>query len=149
MLLPTLSVGDIAPDCVLRGQDGAALNLRGDAIAGNPIAIVFCPKSTPSIVETLAGYCSRFQAMQAAGARVFAITLRRADLAAQNIPFPVVCDASGEVFRGFTIDVGDHPTTVVLRPNHHVAAIIKTSARFTLQRLSPLLNAWRRSANRL
>ncbi len=125
-IFPTLSVGDIAPDCVLRGLDGSVFNLRGDAIAGNPIVIVFCPKSTPSVVETLAGYFSRFQVMKAAGARIFAITLQRADLAAQNVPFPVVCDASGEVFRGFTIDVGDHATTVVLRPNHHVAAIIRS-----------------------
>src|SRR5271154_4063513 len=125
-VLPPLGVGDIAPDCVLRGLDGAVINLRGDAIAGNPIAIVFCPRSTPLVVETLAGYCSRVQAIKAAGARVFAITLQRTGLAAQNIPFPVLCDTSSEVFRAFTIDVGEHPTTVVLRPNHHVAAIVKS-----------------------
>jgi peroxiredoxin len=126
-IFPPLDVGDIAPDCVVHGLDGTVVNLRGDAIAGNPIAIVFCPKSTPSVIEMLKGFCSRFQAMKPAGARIFAITLQRTGLTAQNIPFPILCDTSSEVFRAFTIDVGDHPTTVVLRPNHHVAAIIKTA----------------------
>jgi peroxiredoxin len=130
VLRARLSVGDIAPACRLLDLDGAVVDLLGDAIAGNPIAIVFCPRVTPSVSEALAGYCSAFRAMTNSGARIFAVTREQAGSSAtQNLPFPVLFDGAGEVFRAFTVEVGDHPTTVVLRPNHHVASIIKSSGK--------------------
>lgn len=36
-----LSIGDIAPDCILPDREGKEWNLGSDAVAGNPIAIVF------------------------------------------------------------------------------------------------------------
>lgn len=122
-----LAIGDIAPSCALPALDGPIVDLRGDAIAGSPIAMVFCPKFTPVVTEALAGYRSRLQALRAAGARLFAITLEQSKLAArQNIPFPVLRDGRGKVFRAFNAGMRDHPTTVVLRPNHHVAAILNS-----------------------
>jgi peroxiredoxin len=126
-LQPPLSVGDIAPNCVLPDLDGAIVNLRGDAIAGNPIALVFSPNSAPPVAKALAGFCSRLQALTAAGARLFAVTLEPARaVAGRDIPFPVLRDPKGEVFRAFSADMRGHPTTIVLRPNHHVAAIVKS-----------------------
>ena len=122
-----LRVGDIAPDCVLPALDGSIFNLRGDAIAGNPIAIVFCPKFTPAVAEGLAGFRSRLPAFQTAGTQIFAVTLERSKEAArQDIPFPVLRDGKGDIFRAFNAGTRDDPTTIVLRPNHHVAAILKS-----------------------
>jgi peroxiredoxin len=126
-LPPPLSVGDIAPDCALPAVNGSIIDLRGDAIAGNPIALVFCPKFTPAVTEAVAGYRSRLQAMMDAGARLFAVTLERTKVAAgQDIPFPVLRDGNGKVFRAFNAGIGDYPTTIILRPNHHVAALLKS-----------------------
>jgi hypothetical protein len=108
---PPLRVGDIAPDCVLPDLDGAIVDLRSDAIAGNPIALIFCPKFAPAVTVALAGYRSRLQAMAAAGARLFAVTLEQSKAAAgQNIPFPVLRDGKGKVFRAFM------PQRAIIRP---------------------------------
>lgn len=121
-----LAIGDIAPDCVLRALDGETVDLRGDAIAGNPIAIIFCPKFTPAVTAALGGFCERLDAFAAARAKLFVVTLESAKVAAeQGIAFPVLLDRSGETFRAFNADMRDAPATVVLRPNHHVIAILK------------------------
>lgn len=58
-LLEPVTAGDIAPRCVLPAFDGGTVDLYSDAIAGNPIVIVFCPKFTSSVAETLAGWRPR------------------------------------------------------------------------------------------
>jgi peroxiredoxin len=124
--LEPVTVGDIAPRCVLQALDGGTVDLYSDAIAGNPIVIVFCPKFTPAVAEALAGFHGRLQHFVRAGARLFAVTLEQAKgVEAQAIPFPVLCDREGGVFRDFGVDRQRLPTTVVLRPNHHVLAMIK------------------------
>ena len=124
---PPLSAGDIAPSCALPALDGARVDLRADAIAGNPIVILFCPKFLPAITEAVAAMSAAQQRFAAAGARLFAVTLEPAKVAAaQNIRFPVLIDGDGEVFRAFDADMRDLPTTVVLRPNQHVMAILKS-----------------------
>src|SRR5271168_5049405 len=87
-VLPSLSVGDIAPACRLSDLDGTVVDLRSDAIAGNPIVILFCRRFTPSVAEVLAGYRLCLQGMTNAGARVFAVTVEQTGVAAgQSIPF--------------------------------------------------------------
>src|SRR5271170_1641204 len=125
---PALSVGDIAPACRLPDLTGTVVDLRGDAVAGNPTVILFCPRFTSSVAEALAGYRVCLRAMANAGAQVFGVIREKTGLAeADSISFPVLCDGAGQVFRAFGIDVGDDPTTVVLRPNYHIAAIIKSA----------------------
>jgi peroxiredoxin len=115
-----VTAGDIAPRCVLPALDGATVDLYSDAIAGNPIVIVFCPKFTSAVAEALAGFRGQLQEFVSAGARLFAVTLEQAKaVEAQAIPFPVLCDREGAVFRDFGVDCQRLPTTVVLRPNHH------------------------------
>jgi hypothetical protein len=41
----------------------------------------------------------------------------------------VLCDADGKVFWAFGADALDQPTTIVLRPNHHVAAIVRSGPK--------------------
>jgi peroxiredoxin len=123
----SLGIGDIAPACVVPDRDGVLVDLRSDAIAGNPIAIVFCPRLTPSIARLVADYAARHAALTSIGARLFAVTLADArEPEWRNVSFPVLRDADGKVFGAFAANTGDRPTTVVLRPNHHVAAIVKS-----------------------
>src|ERR1700724_620547 len=96
-----LAVGDIAPDVALRALDGATVDLRGDTMAGNPIAILFCPKFTDAVAEAIAGFRVGAAGFAAAGARLVAITLEPAKVAAeQALPFPMLLDPHGDVVRG-------------------------------------------------
>ena len=90
---PPLSAGDIAPPCALPALHGARVDLRADGIAGNPIVILFCPRFLPAITEAVAAMSAAQQRFAAAGARLFAVTLEPAKVAAaQNIRFPVLID---------------------------------------------------------
>ncbi len=118
--LPALLAGDIAPPCALPGLDGRIVDIRADAIAGNPIVLLFCPKFSEATTAAITGVVAEQQSFVAAGARLLAVTQESAEVAqAQNIPFPVLLDRDGAVFRAFNADARDLPTTVVLRPNQH------------------------------
>ena len=58
------AIGDIAPDCVLPLLDGTRINLRADGIAGNPIVLVFCPKSAPSVAQALSEFSARYGGLE-------------------------------------------------------------------------------------
>jgi peroxiredoxin len=121
-----LAVGDIAPDCVLKTLEGEVVDLRGDTIAGNPLVIVFCPQFAPAVSAALDGCRARLAEFGVAGAKLFAVTLEPGRVAVeQALPFPVLLDRNGETFRAFNANMRDRPTTVVLRPNHHVVALLK------------------------
>jgi peroxiredoxin len=125
-LKPPLAVGDIAPRCVLKQPDGTAVDLRDDAIAGNPMVLLFCPKFSPEVMAAIEGCRTGLDTFTAAGAKLFALTLEPAKVAAERmLPFPVLLDRSGETFRAFNADSRDKPTTIVVRPNHHVLLILK------------------------
>lgn len=125
---PPLSIGDIAPDCILAGPDGKELSLRSDSIAGNPIVILFCPRLNAAGKEMLDCFSNSLDTFAANGARLFAITLAKADtLAGQSLNFPVLLDRREQVFANFTAP-RDRPSTVVLRRNHHVAGIFNGEA---------------------
>ena len=123
---PPLSPGDIAPDCALKALGGEVVDLRGDAVAGHPLVLVFCPRFSAEVVAALDGFRAARDALAAADARLFALTLEPAKIAVeQALPFPVLLDRTGEIFRAFNAGSREAPTTIVLRPNHHVAAIFK------------------------
>jgi peroxiredoxin len=121
-----LAAGDIAPGCALRALDGQTIDLSDDAIAGNPIIVVFVPKFTPAVVPTLEGFRSRTETLTAQGARIFVVTLEPAKAAAaQALPCPVLLDRNGNTFHAFNANARDAVTAIVLRPNHHVMAILR------------------------
>jgi peroxiredoxin len=126
--LLALAPGDIAPRCTLPTLDGRNIDIRADDIAGNPIVLLFCPRFSESVAEALAGIVAAQPYFVAAGARLFTITLEDGKAAqARNIPFPVLLDRDGSVFRTFGAGAREIPTTVVLRANQHVMAILKSS----------------------
>jgi peroxiredoxin len=126
----SLSVGDIAPACVLPDRDGSLVDLRSDAIAGNVIVIVLWPAYTTVVTKVVANYRSRLGEMGSAGIRFFCVMRTRPEgMAGRDILFPVLCDIDGKTFRAFDADARDHLTTVVLRPNYHVAAIVRSGPK--------------------
>jgi len=125
---PLLSPGDIAPQCKLPALDGSNIDIRADDIAGNPIVLVFCPGFSGSVVDALAEAVASQQHFIAARARLFAVTLGESNAArAHDIPFPVLLDSEGTVFRNFGAEARELPTIVVLHPNQHVMAILRTA----------------------
>ena len=96
-------------------------------IGGNIIALVFCPEHTAVVNRVLADYRSRLEEMGFAGARFFCVMRARPEATvSRDIPFPVLCDVDGKAFRAFDADTRDRLTTIVLRPNHHVTAIVRS-----------------------
>jgi peroxiredoxin len=126
----SLDIGDIAPTCVLPDRNGTLVDLRSDATAGNVIVIVFCPGHTAAAAKVLADYRSRLEERDSARARFFCVTRARPDaLAGGDVLFPVLLDPEGKVFQAFDADARDRLTTIVLRPNHHVAAIVRSGPK--------------------
>jgi peroxiredoxin len=140
-----LTAGDIARSCVLPSLDGRIIDIRADAIAGSPLVLLFCPKFSESTTTSLKALVAAQQSFTAAGAQVFVVTLDDTEIAqAQHIPFPVLLDREGDVFRSFDAETRDFSTTVVVRPNQHVMAILKSTpslqvaeALEELERLAP------------
>jgi peroxiredoxin len=100
----SLSIGDIAPACVLPDRHGSLVDLRGDAIAGNVIVIVFCPEYTAVVTQVLEDYRARLREPGSAGALLFCIMRTRSEgLSRRDVPFPVLCDVDGKVFRTFAL----------------------------------------------
>jgi peroxiredoxin len=123
-----LAAGDIAPPFTLPALAGMRVDVRADDIAGNPVVLVFCPRFSEAVADTLAGVIAARESFGAAGARLFAVTLEDAKVAqSQDIPFPVLLDGSGAVFRKFDAETTEVPTIVVLRPNAHVKAILRSA----------------------
>jgi len=118
------SAGDLGPDVVLKAHDGKEWNLRSDAIAGNPIVILFCPRLTAEGKQALALFARQSEALAAEGAKMFAITSDKADDDLPEFGFPVLLDRREDVFARFSVP-RDQISTVVLRRNHHIAGIYK------------------------
>ena len=143
----TLSTGDIAPRYKLPALDGRIVDIGADDIAGNPIVLFFCPRFSEAVAEVLAGVAAALGSFRAAGARLFAITLDDANVAeAQQVPFPVLLDRDGAVFGAFGVEMQAIPTTMVLRSNQHVAAVLKSGP--ALQAAEALTHVERLAAER-
>ena len=123
-----LGVGDIAPPCVLATPEGKTIDLRADDVAGNPLVIAFWPRFDADVIKAaMASLAALVPALETAGARVFAVTLANARAAAEAAsPVPVLLDRDGKVFAAYGAGTRDQPTTVVLRQNNHVYAVLKS-----------------------
>ena len=125
-----LAVGDIAPSCALATPDGQTIDLRGDDVAGHPLVIAFWPRFDADPVKAaLAVLEAALPALAAEGARVFAVTLANTRAASEaKSPVPILLDRDGKAFAGFGAGTRDQPTTIVLRQNNHVYAVLKDDA---------------------
>jgi peroxiredoxin len=124
MIPQVLSAGDIAPDCILPTTSGDEINLRGDAIAGNPIVLLFCAQQSVEAEAVIASFSKRLDSFTNNGARLFLVTSAKAEVVkSEKLDFPALLDPREQVFSNFCV-VRDRPTTIVLRRNHHIAGVL-------------------------
>src|SRR5215470_16777690 len=128
--LAPLSVGDIAPPCVLATPEGQTIDLKGDDVAGSPLVVTFWPRfDADGVKAAIASLAAALPALESEGARVFAVTLANARAASEaKSPVTVLLDRDGKVFASYGAGARDQPTTVVLRQNNHVYAVFKGEA---------------------
>jgi peroxiredoxin len=128
--LAPLSVGDIAPPCVLATPEGKTIDLSGDDLAGSPLVLAFWPRfDADRMTAAMASLAAALPALESEGARVFAVTLANARAASEaKSPVTVLLDRDGKVFASYGAGTRDQPTMVVLRQNNHVCAVLKSEA---------------------
>ncbi|HKX07129.1 MAG TPA: redoxin domain-containing protein [Stellaceae bacterium] len=125
-----LAAGDIAPPCALMTTDGKTIDLRGDDVSGYPLVVAFWPRFDGDAVKAaMASLAAALPELTAEGARTFAVTLANTRAASEaQSPVPVLLDRDGKAFAAFGAGTRDQPTTVVLRQNNHVYAVLKAEA---------------------
>jgi peroxiredoxin len=139
MIPPLLSEGDVAPDCILPDAHGVEFHLRSDSIAGNPIILLFCPRFSPPSKDLLKCFSEQMEPLSANGARLFSVTMEKAEIAsAQELDFPILLDRREHAFSSFGAP-RDHPSTVVLRRNYHVAGIFNGAPKTQIEKTLSLL----------
>lgn len=127
MFRPPLAAGDIAPSLVLKTAAGETIDLGADAVIGNPLVVAFWPRfDAEAVAAAVAALTSALPALSALGARVFAVTLAQPREAAERqLPMPLLLDRDSMAFAAWSAGTREKPTTVVLRQNGHVAAVLK------------------------
>jgi peroxiredoxin len=143
-----LTIGDIAPNCVLLGTDGTQVNLLCDSIAGNPIVLAFCPRLSGAGMELLDRFANCVDVFTTHGARIFVITPESAPNTAstKEYRYPILIDEQQQAFNRFGVP-RDRPTTVVIRRNYHVAGIFDAASEVQVEETLALLNrlSWERA----
>ncbi|HYC14499.1 MAG TPA: redoxin domain-containing protein, partial [Stellaceae bacterium] len=122
-----LAAGDVAPPLALKTAEGEIIDLGADAVIGNPLVVVFWPRfDAAPVAAAVASMSAALSALSSLGARVFAVTLAQPrEVAEQHLPMPVLLDRDGKAFAAWSAGTREQPTTVVLRQNGHVTAILK------------------------
>ncbi len=130
-----LSPGDIAPPFALPTDKGDAFDLYGDDVAGNFIAIVFCPGGISNATGQLQGFAERYELLQEKGVVVVAVSDEsQPELAEQRqsleLPFELLSDHDRKLFAGYGIATRDNqpdsqPVTLLVRPNLHCLDLMR------------------------
>jgi peroxiredoxin/predicted 2-oxoglutarate/Fe(II)-dependent dioxygenase YbiX len=131
---PGIAVGDILPPFVGPDVDGTLVNLDSDALAGRPRLLVLLPDANaPATLAALANLSAWAERLAGLDVRVFVIAPLEPHQAkvwdaAQNLPFPVLCDPGRAVFKRLAPPTsqsgGPVIVSLLLRPNRHVMAVL-------------------------
>ena len=125
-----LEAGDPAPRVVALDQDGTPAYSHADLVVGRPLVLLFCPGGdlpTP----LLAAFRDAHAAFQVLEASIYALSRQpveanRAVHTALGLPFKLLADATGDVFRAYGAEAA--ATAAILDPNHRVARILHDAA---------------------
>ena len=108
-----LSVGDNAPQVMLRLQDGKQVALN--SLKGQQVVVYFYPKDdTPGCTLEAQGIRDDYAAFESANVRVFGVSLQDAAshlafIDKHDLPFDLVVDGGGEVAKAFGVPMrGDY-----------------------------------------
>jgi peroxiredoxin len=139
-----LLVGDTASNLALPNLNGETIDLRADSVAGNTIVVIFCASFNDATRRLMAAFRTSFEAFKAAHARIFALFHAPDNIGVEHdIPFTALLDRKGQSFRDFGANGRGAPTTIVLRSNHHVAAVFDGAPK---EQMSGALSAVERLA---
>jgi peroxiredoxin len=77
------------------------INIRSDRFGGRTIVLIFCPKFTGCVRDTLAAFRQNFPLFESAHAHLLAVTSDSAERAAQqDLPFTVLLHEAMHVTAG-------------------------------------------------
>jgi len=126
-----LEAGDPAPHVVAVDETGELAYSNADLVTGRPLLLLFCPPSGEAAAELLAAFRDRAAAFASLEAGIHAVSRLPVDAnqaahAAQRLPFKLLTDATGDIFR--TYGAEGAPVAVILDPNHRVARMLRDNA---------------------
>jgi len=126
-----LEAGDPAPHVVALDETGERAFSNADLVTGKPLLLLFCPPGGEPPAALLAAFRDRAEDFASLETNIYAVSrlpieVNRAAHAALQLPFKLLTDATGDIFR--TYGVEGAPVTVILDPNHRIARILRDSA---------------------
>jgi peroxiredoxin/predicted 2-oxoglutarate/Fe(II)-dependent dioxygenase YbiX len=126
-----LEAGDPAPHVVALDETGERTFSNADLVTGRPLVLLFCPPGGEPPTALLAAFRDRGEAFAALEANIYAVSRQPIEAngathAALRLPFKLLTDATGAIFRTYGADGA--PAAVILDPNHRIARILRDSA---------------------
>lgn len=126
-----LEAGDPAPHVAALDETGERAFSNADLVTGRPLVLLFCPPGVEPPTAWLAAFRDRGADFAALEANVHAVSrlpieANRAAHAALRLPFKLLTDATGDIFRTYGADGA--PQAVILDPNHRIARILRDGA---------------------
>jgi peroxiredoxin len=126
-----LEAGDPAPPVGALDETGAPAFTHADLVTGRPLVLLFCPADDDSFQETLIAFRDRAADFAGLDALVFAFSRmapeeNRATHAALQLPFKLMSDPTGGIYRSYGAEVAS--LAVILDRNHRIARILRISA---------------------
>ena len=132
--LRPLEAGDPAPRVVALDQNGEPAFSHGDLVTGRPLVLLFCPGGQPPapLLTLFRDRHASFQALETTiyGVSRLAVEANRSVHAALQLPFPLLADATGDIYRTYGADA--EAAAVVLDSNHRIARILRQASAATL-----------------
>jgi peroxiredoxin len=130
---PPPEPGDFAPGFHLADQRGEPVLLRGDAVAGKPVMLVFVPISPGAAeLDELRAFAAAGGEAQTLGAMLFAIRDATPEenarfAAAHALPFQILSDPGGRLRAVYGLAEGGL-ASALLTPNQRVALLLGREA---------------------
>jgi len=126
-----LEVGDPAPHVVTLDERGEQSFSNADLVTGRPLLLLFCPPAEDASTALLAAVRDRAAAFSALDTCIHAVSRQpleanSATHAALGLPFKLLADATGNIFRAYGAEGGS--VAVILDPNHRLACVLREPA---------------------
>jgi predicted 2-oxoglutarate/Fe(II)-dependent dioxygenase YbiX len=120
-----LSPGDLAPDWGLKTLGGGSFAFRSDGVAGHTL-VIFVAGSSAEGEERVEQFRQKATAIAALGALVYFVFPSMAAAKRWSWePAQALVDEEGKVAASLKASSSEQATVIVLRANHHVAALFR------------------------